>query len=227
MDNHSGSNSVRDRLGALLRDNRLTIVVELLLVILLMTRVRNAAIFLLLIGWLSLWLRRSGWKNIGMSRPLNWRNTILAGVGIGILYQLFSIGVLIPVLHRLTNTSLDLNNFEALPGNVAQLAFWLLVGWTFAAFGEEMAYRGYLLNRFADLFGRTNFGWGIGIVISSIFFGLAHSYQGINGVIETFIFGVVTTCLYIISKRNLWLPIIVHGVIDTVGFLLIFFNLYP
>jgi len=108
MDNQPESISLRDRFGALLRDNRLAIAVELLLVILLVARVRNASILLLLISWLSLWLRRSGWKNIGMSRPLNWRNTILAGICIGILYQLFSIGVLVPVLHRLTNTSLDL-----------------------------------------------------------------------------------------------------------------------
>jgi membrane protease YdiL (CAAX protease family) len=227
MDNQPESNSLRDRFGALLRDNRLAIAVELLVVILLVTRMRNASLLLLLIGWLSLWLRRSGWKNIGMSRPLNWQNTILAGIGIGILYQLFSISVLVPVLHRLTNASLDLSSFEALRGNVTQLALWLVVAWTFAAFGEEMAYRGYFLNRIADLFGRTNFGWGSGIVISSVFFGLVHRYQGINGVIETFIFGGVMACLYTISKRNLWLPIIVHGVIDTVGFLLIFFNLYP
>jgi len=227
MSDQPESDTLRGRFSALLWNNRWAIAIELLLVILLVARVRNVSILLLMIGWLSLLLRRNGWQDVGMSRPLNWRTIILIGIGIGILYQLFSINILVPVLHHLTNTSLDLSNFEALRGSVAQLALWLVISWTFAAFGEEMAYRGYLLNRFADLFGKTNFGWRSGVVASSALFGLAHSYQGVTGVLETFISGVVLSCLYIINKRNLWLPIIVHGMIDTVGFLLIFFNLYP
>ena len=225
MDNPTPS--LRERTSALLRNNRLAIAVELLLVILLVASARNASILLLLIGWLSLWLRRSGWRAIGMNRPLSWRNTILTGIGIGVLYQLFSIFVLVPVLHRLTNTTLDLSSFESLRGNVAQLALWLAVSWTFAAFGEEMAYRGYLFNRLTDLLGDNKIGWGVGALITSILFGLGHAYQGLSGVLETFVTGVVMVLLYILSKRNLWLPIIVHGVIDTFGFLLIFFNLYP
>ena len=225
MDNPTPS--LRERTSALLRNNRLAIAVELLLVILLVASTRNASILLLVIGWLSLWLRRSGWRGVGMNRPLSWRNTILTGIGIGVLYQLFSIFVLVPVLHRLTNTTLDLSSFESLRGNAAQLALWLAVSWTFAAFGEEMAYRGYLFNRLTDLLGNNTIGWGVGALITSILFGLGHAYQGLSGVLETFVSGVVMVLLYILSRRNLWLPIIVHGVIDTFGFLLIFFNLYP
>lgn len=227
MNTQPGPISFRERLGTILRDNRLVIALELLFVILLVASVRNASFFLLLIGWLSLWLRRSGWRAIGMSRPLNWRNIILTGIGIGALYQLFSIFILVPVLHRLTNTTLDLSSFESLRGNVAQLALWLAISWTFAAFGEEMAYRGYLFNRLTDLFGGNKIGLGVGALVTSILFGLGHGYQGLSGVLETFVFGIVVVLLYILSKRNLWLPIIVHGAIDTFGFLLIFFNLYP
>ena len=37
-----------------------------------------------------------------------------------------------------------------------QAATSLLVIWTFAAFGEELSYRGYLLRRAADSLGRSN-----------------------------------------------------------------------
>jgi membrane protease YdiL (CAAX protease family) len=188
---------------------------------------QSATILLLLAGWLSLRLRRSGWQNVGMSRPVDWRRTLLAGTGIGALYQLFSIGILVPVLYRLTNTPLDLSQFASLRGNLTDLLLWLAISWSLAAFGEEMAYRGYLFNRLVDLLGNNRLGWGIGIVVSALLFGLGHIYQGITGVLETCVFGAVMACLYLATKRNLWLPIIVHGVNDTVGFVLIFSGLYP
>lgn len=228
MEIQTSSTSWRDRFSVLLRDNRLVIAIEILLVILLVVLpLQSRVVFLLLLGWLSLWLRRSSWKNIGMNQPSNWLRTILAGFGISAIYQLFSIGILVPVLHRLTKTTLDLSQFDSLRGNFAILALWIIVSWTIAAFGEEMAYRGYVLNRLADLFGKNQFGWGIGVIISSVFFGLGHIYQGMVGVVETFVFGTVMACLYIASKRNLWLPIFFHGMNDTIGFLLIFFGLYP
>ena len=228
MEIQTSSTSLRDRFGLLLRDNRFIIAIEVSLVIILVAlHLQSRIIFLLLLGWLSLWLRRNSWKNIGMNQPSNWGRTILAGFGISVIWQLFSIGILVPVLQRLTNTTLDLSQFESLRGNYAMLAIWLTVSWTIAAFGEEMVYRGYILNRLADLFGKSQFGWGTGVIISSVFFGLSHLYQGVAGVVETFVFGTIMACLYLARKRNLWLVIFVHGMNDTIGFLLIFLGLYP
>jgi len=56
----------------------------------------------------------------------------------------------------------------------------LLVVWTTAAFGEEMLFRGIVLNCVASLavrYGKTP-NWTIGLVVSSVCFGLGHSYQG-------------------------------------------------
>jgi membrane protease YdiL (CAAX protease family) len=228
MEFKTPSISLRDRLGVLLRDNRWVIAIEILLVMFLhVLPLQSRFILLLLFGWLSLWLRRSNWKNLGMGQPANWWRTISAGIVISILYQLFSISALVPILQRLTNTTLDLSLLESLPSNQANLALWLVVSWTIAAFGEEMAYRGYVLNRLADLFGKNQIGWGIAVIISSVFFGLGHFYQGVVGIVETFVFGIVAAGLYLASKRNLWLPILFHGMNDTIGFLLIFLGLYP
>lgn len=227
MEMNTSSTSLRDRFGLLLRDNRFVIALEVLLVTLLVLSVRNVLFYLFFLGWLSLWLRRRGWKNIGLNRPANWRRTITAGIGFSLIYQLFSIGILVPLLYRLTNTTLDLSQFDPLRGNFAVLALWLIVSWTIAAFVEEMTYRGYVLNRLADLFGNNKFGWGFGVIISSVFFGLGHMYQGLAGVLETFVFGTVMACLYLADKRNLWLPIIFHGMVDTIGIMLIFLGLYP
>ena len=58
-------------------------------------------------------------------------------------------------------------------------------------------------------------------------FGLSRFGQGITGVSENFIDGMILGALYLKSGCNLAVPIIAHGVIDTVDFLLIFFHRYP
>jgi hypothetical protein len=61
----------------------------------------------------------------------------------------------------------------------------LLVVWTFAAFGEEIAYRGYLLTRAADIGGKSTAAYWIGIVCVSILFGYGHYYKGPSGVVDS------------------------------------------
>src|SRR5262245_47462887 len=43
--------------------------------------------FLLILGWLSLRLRRMGWRQVGLSLYHNWARTLLLGVGAGILLE--------------------------------------------------------------------------------------------------------------------------------------------
>jgi membrane protease YdiL (CAAX protease family) len=57
-------------------------------------------------------------------------------------------------------------------------------------------------------------------------FGVAHAYQSVTGVLDTALAGMVLGLLYLFSGRNLWLPILTHGIIDTIGFLLIYAGLY-
>ena len=45
----------------------------------------------------------------------------------------------------------DVSAFRSLIGNEAQLVFWLAISWTFAAFMEEIVYRGWIMKRFAEL----------------------------------------------------------------------------
>ena len=228
MTTQVSSGSLRDRIGRLLRDNRLAIGTEILIVPLFFAlQVPARSILFVLIGWLSLWLRRSGWRHIGMNRPVSWRRTVLLGVGIGVVYNVLDIAIIVPLLHRLTGESLDLSQFDSLRNNFTVLLFMLAVVWIKAGFGEEMAYRGYILNRLADFFGRGKAGWTLGLMISAFFFGFAHGYQGITGMADTLLFGVLAGVLYLTSGRNLWLPVIAHGVMDTMTFTLIFLGLYP
>jgi membrane protease YdiL (CAAX protease family) len=175
----------------------------------------------------SLFLRRIGLKGIGLSRPESWTRVGLLGICIGIGFQFLSLHVIEPILARFTGQLPDLSQFAALKGNTQFLLMWLAISWTVAAFGEEVVYRGYFMNRITDLIGKTQFAWLVSLILTAILFGSIHYYQGISGMVSTGISGLVFGILYLATKRNLWAAIFAHGIYDTVGFLLIFLGKYP
>ncbi len=95
--------------------------------------------------------------------------------------------------------------------------------WTFAAFGEEIAYRGYLLTRAADFGGRSATAYWIGTVFVSILFGFGHYYKA-SGVIDSGMAGLILGTAYMVAGRNLWASILAHGFIDTFGVIDAFFG---
>ena len=66
----------------------------------------------------------------------------------------------------------------------------------------------------------------IAVLGSALIFGAIHGYQGITGIADNVLTGMLLGVLYLVGRRNLWLPILTHGAIDTVGLLLIFTGLY-
>jgi len=180
-----------------------------------------------LYAWLSLWLRGKGWNDFGLKKPENWKKTISLALLVGIIFQGLSLYVIEPFLGKLTGDIPDVSFFRPMVGNVPQLLFYFVLSWTFAAFIEEMIYRGYLMHRIADLFNRNNTGWIVGLILSNLLFGFGHLYQGLSGMIITAITGFIFAWLYFATNRNLWAAILAHGIYDTIGFLMIFFGVYP
>jgi uncharacterized protein len=101
----------------------------------------------------------------------------------------------------------------------------LAVTWTFAAFGEEIGYRRYLLGRAADFGGRSALAYWIALVVVSALFGLGHYYQGSAGMFETACDGFVIGAAYLLSGRNLWVAVLAHGFVDTIVFGALFLGL--
>ena len=106
---------------------------------------------------------------------------------------------------------------ESIAGDLRSALLWLGLVWTFAAFGEEISYRGYLLNRAADIGGRTPLAYWIAVIAVSILFGYGHYYKGPAGIVDSGIAGLILGAAYLISGRNLWTTILAHGFIDTFG----------
>jgi uncharacterized protein len=185
----------------------------------------NETLVLLPLGWVSLNWRGPGWRAAGLKRPAHWGRTLASGVAVGVACQ-FS-GFLLFLIVPLTGRHIDLSRFAPVEGNVLLLLLSLIKVWTLTAFGEELVYRGYLMNRVAELAGGGAAAWAGSLVVVSILFGVGHSYQGVTGVIAAALGGLVYGALYLWSGRNLWAPIIAHGVFDTLAFVLIFWGKYP
>jgi membrane protease YdiL (CAAX protease family) len=183
--------------------------------------------YLFLLAWLSLRLRGMHWRDVGFGLYEGWGKTLLIGMLSGVGIEMIELFCTQPLLARLTGQMPDLSAFDRVTGNVKWLMISLAFTWTLFAFGEELIFRGYLLNRIADLVGRSRSSWVVALVLASAVFGLSHFMQGITGVSENFIDGIFLGALYLKCGRKLAVPILAHGVTDTMDFLLIFFHHYP
>ncbi|HEX7681232.1 MAG TPA: CPBP family intramembrane glutamic endopeptidase [Thermoanaerobaculia bacterium] len=182
---------------------------------------------LLLLGWLSLRLRQITWRGVGLTRYRSWRITIAAGLCAGLLLEAFQLFVSQPLLVRWSGKKPDLEDFRAVVGNPTLLLLFLALSWTLAAFGEEMVYRGYMMNRVADLMNRSRRAWVVSLIAVHVAFGMAHVYQGMTGAIDEGLMGLLLGLIYLRTDRNLSVPIIAHGVQDSIDFILIFLGKYP
>jgi uncharacterized protein len=183
--------------------------------------------YLLVIAWISLRLRQLGWRDVGFRLFRNWRTTLVIGVAAGFAIELLELLCTQPLLVRITGQMPDLSAFDRVAGNVRWLMLSLALTWTLFAFGEELVFRGYLMDRIAGLLGRSRRGWSVALLTASLFFGLSHFRQGITGVTENFLDGVILGALYLRLGRNLAVPIVAHGVTDTIDLVLLFLHRYP
>ena len=183
--------------------------------------------WLLAVGWLSLASRRRGWGSVGLERPHRPLATVVLGVGCGLLLQAASLYLLEPAIARWIGAAPDLGLFGAVEGDLELLGLSLALGWTLIAVGEELVYRGYLLDRLAELAGGGRRAWGASLMATSALFGLGHAYQGVAGIWAVGLNGLAFGALYLATGRNLWAPIVAHGTVDSIAFVLLYLGRYP
>ena len=172
-----------------------------------------------------LWRRKTGLSEIGFRRQLDWVKTIGTGMLLGIVIQMAAFVLLDPLLEFLTGEVTDLSQFEGLRGDLGMLMIWLAIVWFFVVFVEEFIFRGFLMNELVNILGGSDAGLYLNLIFCAVLFGLAHWYQGPSGVLSTGLVGLVLGYLFIRNGFNLWLPIFVHGFLDTVGLTMIYLDI--
>lgn len=175
-------------------------------------------------------LRKRGirWRDLGLRRPDSWGKTLAWTVAVIVTVFLMA-GALVNavLLPALGLKQPDFSIFNDLPGNLGLLLFWLTVSWSSGGFIEEMLARGFLLNRFRDLFHKSAYAYPLAVVAQAILFGLAHSYQGLSGFITTGVAGLVMGIYYLVGKRSLWPLILAHGTVDSIGIVAVYLGAVP
>jgi len=187
-----------------------------------------AMIVSLALAWIMLRRRGKTWKDVGFYKS--------AHPGRLLLITLIATVILFPVSHAairmvkiITASTPNLEAFGILHGNIAALAGGLVIAWIFGAFIEELLFRGFLLNTLYDLFSQKNcphwITWMAAIVVTAIFTGTGHLYQGIVGMIGTGLIAIGFSAIYLLNRRNLWSCILAHGLYDTVAFVLVYLGI--
>jgi membrane protease YdiL (CAAX protease family) len=185
--------------------------------------VPNEVPFLFLLFWISALVRKGRWSAAGLKRPSSWPKTILLALAAVAVLALGSEFVIQPLASHFWHTPENVSSLLKTPVHEWKSALRnLAIVWLFAGFGEEIGYRGYLLTRAADLGNRSNLAYILAMLYVAVLFGFGHFYKGPAGVMDSTYSGLVLGSVFLLSGRNLWAPILAHGLVDTVVVVAIF-----
>jgi membrane protease YdiL (CAAX protease family) len=167
------------------------------------------------------WVSHTPWCEIGYVRPKSWLATISIGLVFGIAFKFLMKALVMPLLG-----APPINQaYHYLAGNRAAIPGFLYVVIVGAGFGEETIFRGYLFERFGKLFGHSAAAKTAIVLLTSIWFGLAHySTQGLPGAEQATITGLVFGTIFALTG-SLWMLMVAHAAFDLTAYALIYWNL--
>jgi membrane protease YdiL (CAAX protease family) len=170
----------------------------------------------LLVAWL--WLRsdRAVAEAFDLSPPVSWS----AALGMAVIATVTIVIVLMAGSIVTAMAGLEAPDTVGVMDLVRQsplaLLVWIVVvAWGSAAFGEELLWRGFLMDRLGRLPGLRGRAVAV-VVIQAVLFGLPHAYQGWSGVAVTGTVGLILGWMRLRTGGNLWPLIIAHGLVDTI-----------
>jgi uncharacterized protein len=174
---------------------------------------------LLVLVWA--WRSRTPWHEIGFVRPESWFRTLSSGIALGIALKLLMKAIVMPLF----GASPINQPFQYLVGNTAALpaAVWSLTA--SAGFGEETVFRGYLFERLGKLIGTGAGARSLTVLVTASVFAVVHySLQGLAGVEQALIVGLVFGAIFAVTGR-IWMLIVAHAAFDLTALAIIYLDL--
>jgi membrane protease YdiL (CAAX protease family) len=160
-------------------------------------------------------------NRLGFGIRLSLHHFALALAAIAIL-RLFD-WTLSPLIEELFGGR-NVERFSDVKGSASSLGALLALSWTFAAFGEELAYRIVLMRAISFALGDSHRAQMSALVLQAVMFGLVHAYQGPAGIVGSAVSGLVFGAVTIAGRRSIWPASLAHGANNTFGILALYLN---
>ena len=188
---------------------------------LLLSTFLTGALMLLFVTLFS--LRDAGWRDsLGLGRFSPWATLGWAALGVVTIYAanvavgVFYLFVRGDVQAELASRAGCMQKLTALPWSA------ILPLVVFVGFWEETVFRGFLLGRVRaalPTMGGKATSWqrdAAAVVLTALLFGMGHGYQGVLGIVQTSMIGLVLGALTL-WRKSVWPAVVVHLTIDGVG----------
>ena len=160
-------------------------------------------------------LEDKNFASIGLGKTLLSFQAVTISFCVAIAFVFFSTIILYPIITDVLDLHIDTSAFNHLHDNFPQAILMILKSWIFAAFAEEVIFRGYIMYKIKELMQKQqHLGKVVATLGSSLAFSFIHSYQGIGGIAYTYIGGIFFSILFL-QYKNLYINIFVHGFVNT------------
>jgi len=188
-----------------------------------------ANVVMLVLIWAGLRVRGETFSHFGLTlgQPSFRRGLRLVGTSLLVLLlaiAAFVLGAIVGVNIAGMPEGADMSGYNYLEGNLLLLLVALPAVYFVSSWGEEVVYRGFIINRLAEL-SNQKWRWWVAAGLSSVAFGLAHYAWGFVGIVETTFMGFALGAAYLKLGRNLWVTVLAHAVMDTVLFVQMYLGL--
>ena len=161
------------------------------------------------------------WREIGYVRPRSWTKAIVVGVLFGVLLKFMMKALVMPLLGAPPISQA----YHWLAGNTAALPFMLYLVIIGAGFGEETLFRGWMFERLGKLFGKSMSAKIAIVLITAMLFGAAHyGSQGVPGVEQALVVGLVFASIFAVTGR-IFMLMIAHAAFDLTAVWMIYYDL--
>ncbi len=186
-----------------------------------------ANVAMLLMVWLGLRIRGEGWDSLGLKAAKTGFKGLLKTFLLSLLVLVLALaGFILGSIIMANITGIpepsDMSNYAFLKDNLGMLFLMLMGVYIVSSFGEEVIYRGFLINRFSEFSSDTKKVRLLAVLLSSIIFGLIHYSWGPMGMVQTFFMGLALGLCYIYLKKRLWPLVLAHAYMDTILLLQIY-----
>jgi len=163
-------------------------------------------------------------SEIGLKSNISFFKIIGIGLLLFVVLEPILDFIVQPLVNKLTGDIADYSAFQSIANNFPKYSKYFLYILISAGFGEEILFRGFLFRQFKIILPEFKLKTTFIVILSAILFSLPHLYQGLSGLIMTFIFGLIFAIIYVKSNYNLWITIMLHGLVDVMFITLAYYD---